>query len=243
MCVTQIVPPGCSTYCAATRSQVQSTLLVRGRYSNGSAVTRVDSHWHVVPALACRVGGRASRKNGNSAIIPEGWAQCGPFTGGGGGGARVGEGYWGSALDLASFLLVCIKNLLPVPAKEESGMAADGCHTCMSVRSQGPSVISGKEGVCNVVMNHCRLPDENFPLGCEQCIRMLLLPPLVHTPSSCQINFCGLPRRLSTLLQCVMQICVHACSPMSDKMPSFHRLCRCLLEVSHQDGHLGTVFK
>ena len=159
------------------------------------------------------------------------------------GGACVGEGRWGAALDLASFLLICIKNLLPVPAKQEGGMAADGRHTCVSVRSQCPSVISGKEGVCSVVMDHCRLPDENFPFGCEQCIRLSLLPPLVHTPGRCQINFCGLPQCLSMLLQCVMQICVHACSPMSDKMPLFHRLRRRLLEVSHQDSHLGTVFK
>ena len=98
------------------------------------------------------------------------------FHRGWGGGARVEEGYWGSALDLASFFLVGIKNLLPVSAKQESGMAADGCHTCMSVGSQGPSVVSREECVCNVVMYHCRLSDENCLLGREQCIRMMLLP-------------------------------------------------------------------
>ena len=160
-----------------------------------------------------------------------------------GGGARVEEEYWGSALDPASFFLVGIKNLLPVSAKQESGMAADGCHTCMSVRSQGPSVVSREECACNVVMYHCRLSDENCLLGREQCIRMMLLPPLVHTPGRRQINFCGLPQCLSTLFQRVTQICVHARSPMSDKVTPFHRLCRCLLEIAHQDGHLCTMFR
>ena len=42
------------------------------------------------------------------------------------------------------FPLVCIENLLPVPAKQEGGMAADGRHTCMSVGSQRSGMI-GRE--------------------------------------------------------------------------------------------------
>ena len=84
-------------------------------------------------------------------------------------------------------------------------MAADGRHTCMSVRSQGPSVVSREECVCNVVMHYCRLSDENCFFGHEQCVRMMLLPPLVHAPGCRQVNFCGLPHSLGTLSQCVLQ--------------------------------------
>ena len=121
-------------------------------------------------------------------------------------------------------------------------MAADGRHTCMSVRSQGPSVVCREERVCNAVMHHCRLSDENCVFGREQCACMMLLPLLVHAPGSRHVNFCGLPHRLGTLSQRILQVCVQACPPMCDKMTPFHRLCCCPLKNAH-DSHLCAMFK
>ena len=165
------------------------------------------------------------------------------LTGGWAGEACAEEGYWGSALDPASLFLVGIKNTLPVSPKQESGMAADGSHTCISLRSQDPSVVSKEECVCNVVMHYCRLSDENCFFGREQCVRMMLLPPLVHAPSRRQVNFCGLPHCLGTLSQRVLQVCVHACPPMCDKMTPFHGLRYCPLKIAHQDSHLCAMLK
>ena len=90
--VSQVVLPGYSTDDTATRPQAQPTPLMRGRCSDGSAVTRVDSHWHAVSASACRVGGRAARKNCNKAINPGSWARCVLRTGGGAGGHVLRKG-------------------------------------------------------------------------------------------------------------------------------------------------------
>ena len=126
-------PPGCSIDNTVTRPRAQPVPVERGRYSGGSAATRVNIYRHAVPASACRVGGRAARKSCCKAVIPGSRARSRLLTGGWGGEACAEEGYWGSALDPASLFLVGIKNLLPVSAKPESGMAADGSHTCMSV--------------------------------------------------------------------------------------------------------------
>ena len=40
----------------------------------------------------------------------------------------------------ALFPLVLNENLLPMPAEQEGGMAADGTHTCMFVGAQHPGV-------------------------------------------------------------------------------------------------------
>ena len=64
------VPPGCSTDSTVTRPRAQPAPLERGRYSSGSAATRVNSHWYPAPASACRVGGRAARKIVFKTVIP-----------------------------------------------------------------------------------------------------------------------------------------------------------------------------
>ena len=49
-----------------------------------------------------------------------------------------------SALGPASLCLICIKDLLPVSAKQEGGMAADGRHTRMSVGSHCSGMVGRK---------------------------------------------------------------------------------------------------
>ena len=132
-----------------------------------------------------------------------------------------------SALDPASLFLISIKDFLPVSAKQEGGMAADGRHTRMSVGSQRSGVVGRKEFVCNAVVYHRRMSHKNFFFGREHYMCMMLLPPVAHFPGGRQVHFGGSSHRLV----------------MRDEMTPFHRLCCRQLKIAHHDCHLRAVFE
>ena len=84
-------------------------------------------------------------------------------------------------------VMVCITDLLPVPA-QESGLFANNVHGCMSVTSKLLRQNRVPKGLKHVVVQGCVVVEENFFLVGKRCGREGMV--CAHVCHACRLGVC-----------------------------------------------------